>query len=627
MIKPAGPARLGVRVLVMALGGVALVTQAYAWVSGPLPWWHDVIVLTSLCLLIALVGFSLGQERSLERARQAYGRAESLRHLNRSVIAALASAINLKDVHSHRHVERVTEMAGLIAREMGLSSQEVEVVETAALLHDVGKLAVPEHILSKPSLLTPEERKKVETHPRIGVQMLHGVSLPPDVLPAIEHHHERWDGTGYPEGVSAESIPLAARVIAVANVFDALISPRPYRPPHDYDEAVDIVARQTGTAFDPDVVRAFLRVARKDEVRAGLERDAKPAPALEFAAGKGIVRDITAARQELYALYEIVQTMGRSLNLSETLSLVVSKTKKIIDYDTCIVFLVDENKHNVVGRHAAGLLATDVTGLRIPLGEGVSGSVVAAGRPSRDQPAWEDLRWAEPRVHPNLLKAALSIPLRIEGEVIGALTIYHEHAGAFQEDHQRLLTVVAEQAAKAIDNALKFEKTEQSALTDTITGLPNARYFYVLLDQELNRARREGQNLTLVALDIDDFKSVNDRFGHQAGDTVLRDMADIFRRSVRDYDTVARHAGDEFFLILPGADRQEAEAIVGRISSDVAAYQPMLNARKSIRVRVSIGLAIFPHDGPDMHTLIAAADQAMYADKRAHQQRMEVVQA
>jgi len=619
------------RLVVLGLCAFVIVLQAWAWVIDPGLDVYELLQVAGLALLLIFVTLFYAQQSHVGRLREEVKKAQRMKDLSTSVIATLAMAINSKDRHSHGHLPRVRAIACLICREMGLSSEQTEAMETAALLHDVGKLAVPEHILSKPGMLTQEERRKVELHAEVGAKILAPVKFPwDDVLPTIMYHHERWDGGGYPEHLQGERIPPGARILAVADVADALLSPRAYRPPLSYEETLAFIRDRGGSQFDPNVVAAFLRVTRKHDInrvpdlgdlervrRQQLGRSKAPRPVLE---------DIAAANQELFALYDVVQTMGASLNLQETLQLLISKTKKIVDYSACVISLIEPETKELCAQIAQGVLEDQLAGMRMPLGSGLSGSVAVSGTPRLAGFASDDLRWAQGEVDPMVFKSCLVVPLPTHERILGTISLYHTEPRAFSDDHQRLLSLVARQAAIAVENARKFEQTERTAMTDGVTDLPNARYLYLVLEQELNRAHRHSQPLALLALDVDDFKSINDTFGHPAGDDVLRGIAHILQQEVRDYDVVVRQAGDEFFAMLPSTDREQAQVIVERIQHAVDDYHPRLHPKRTVRLRVSVGVAMFPDDAEDIHGLIAAADRAMYVDKRAHQQKLTLLE-
>ena len=188
-----------------------------------------------------------------------YRRAEKMSDLHLSTIEALALAIDAKDQTAHNHIRRVQIYAIGLARAVGLPELEIQGVKTAALLHDIGKLAVPEHILAKPGPLTPEEFQKVRIHPQVGAGIISAVRFPYPVAPLILSHHERWDGRGYPAGLKENDIPLGARILSVVDYFDALTSERPYHEAMSIEGAVGLLQRESGKALDPHVVETFLR--------------------------------------------------------------------------------------------------------------------------------------------------------------------------------------------------------------------------------------------------------------------------------------------------------------------------------------------------------------------------------
>ena len=178
--------------------------------------------------------------------------------LHLATIEALALAIDAKDQTAQSHIRRVQVYAAGLARALGMPENEIQGVKTAALLHDIGKLAVPEHILSKPGPLTQEEFQKIRIHPQVGAEIISGVPFPYPVAPLILSHHERWDGKGYPAGLKGEEIPLGARILSVVDYFDALMSERPYHKAMSLDAAIGLLQQESGKALDPRVVQTFI---------------------------------------------------------------------------------------------------------------------------------------------------------------------------------------------------------------------------------------------------------------------------------------------------------------------------------------------------------------------------------
>jgi ribonuclease P protein subunit RPR2 len=208
------------------------------------------------------------KERQLERyaadLRDTFKRERERRHeLRQSYMAtvrALCNAVEARDAYTGKHAERVAAYGLAIARAAGLALAEDPQIEFGFLLHDIGKVAIPDAILYKPEPLSPEERQLMSRHPVIGWEILRDIEFLGEAKLVVRSHHERWDGTGYPDGLAGEAIPLAARVFAVADTFDALTTDRPYRPASPIAEARELIEAGSGTQFDPAVVGAFARV-------------------------------------------------------------------------------------------------------------------------------------------------------------------------------------------------------------------------------------------------------------------------------------------------------------------------------------------------------------------------------
>jgi ribonuclease P protein subunit RPR2 len=205
------------------------------------------------------------RQRQLERYaadlrevfKQERTRARELRRSYRATVRALSNAVEARDAYTGKHAERVTAYGMALARAFGLSAEESPQIEFGFLLHDIGKVAVPDAILFKAGRLTEEEYALIAQHPVVGAEILRDVDFIGEGKLVVRHHHERWDGTGYPDGLAGEEIPLAARVFAVADALDALTTDRPYRPAAGWTDARQEIRRFSGHQFDPAVVEAY----------------------------------------------------------------------------------------------------------------------------------------------------------------------------------------------------------------------------------------------------------------------------------------------------------------------------------------------------------------------------------
>ena len=318
--------------------------------------------------------------------------------LHLATIEALALAIDAKDQTAQSHIRRVQVYAAGIARALGMPDSEIQGVKTAALLHDIGKLAVPEHILSKPGPLTQEEFQKIRIHPQVGAEIISAVPFPYPVAPLILSHHERWDGKGYPQGLKGEEIPLGARILSVVDYFDALTSDRPYHKAMTPDAALALLQQEAGKALDPRVRRRPSSRccrswpprprARSSSRRAGSRSSptselGRPAVGFEHESDRGstVFEDIALAHREIYALYEIAQTMGTSLGVADTMALISSKLSNLVPFTSCALFLYDEEHDTLRCRFATGVEAELIGSMTVRSGQGLTGWVARNRRP------------------------------------------------------------------------------------------------------------------------------------------------------------------------------------------------------------------------------------------------------
>jgi diguanylate cyclase (GGDEF)-like protein len=247
-------------------------------------------------------------------------------------------------------------------------------------------------------------------------------------------------------------------------------------------------------------------------------------------------------------------------------------------------------------------------------GQGLTGWVarnrkpLVNGRPTADFEAVGDSSGTA-------LEAALVCPLVFNGRFIGTISVYHTEPAIYTDDHRRLLDRISEQAAAVIYNSTVFEQMQEDSLTDPLTGLPNTRFMFLHLSRELARAERLRSEVSLLVIDHDDFKDINDNYGHHIGDRALREVAGVLRAAIRPYDICVRYAGDEFIVVLSGCGGAEVERKRLDLQRAVDGVRFEAQRGKLHPLAISVGAATFPHDGTSYEALLAVADSRMYRDK------------
>ena len=330
--------------------------------------------------------------------------------------------------------------------------------------------------------------------------------------------------------------------------------------------------------------------------------------------------DIALAHREIHTLYQIAQTMGTRIGLSNMMSLVSSRLSNLVPFSSCALFLYSDSTDQLRCRFATGTDSALIRPLTLGGGQGLNGWVIRNRRPLVNARPSADLEAVGSDTQ-TVLQSALVCPLILDERAIGTLALYHTTPSFYREDHRRLLDSVCEQAAAVIHNSVVFEQTQEDSLTDPLTGLPNTRALFQHLSRELARASRLTVEVSVIVMDLDDFKCINDTYGHQVGDTALRAVSTVLRGAIRPYDMCVRYAGDEFVVVLTDCGRGQAE--VKRAELEDAVRGIALDARPgdTLSLSISAGAAVFPHDGDTYEALLATADGRMYGDKRAQDGR------
>jgi putative nucleotidyltransferase with HDIG domain len=429
-------------------------------------WQSSLLVLPPIYLMYRSYRLYLGKLETEKR------HAEQVSKLHLRTIEALALAIEAKDENTAEHLQRVRVYSMELAKELRLTEDETEALQAASVLHDIGKLAVPEHIISKPGRLTPEEFDKMKIHPIVGAEILERVNFPYPVVPIVRAHHEKWDGSGYPYGLAGEAIPIGARILAAVDCFDALASDRQYRKALPLDDAMAKVVADAGKAFDPRVVeilqRRYLELEKlateqTPDAPAKLSTDIKvergAAPAAGFAKSEesetltaaqdaDLSTLISAARN---AAAEIIELKKQSsfLRLEDVFSLAAIRLKQFVPYDALAAYCLREEV--LVPVFVSGENFLLFSKLQIPLGEGLSGWVaenhkaILNGNPSVEPGYVNDTKQY------STLRSALAVPLEGTTGLAAVLALYRAGQDAFTADDLRVLEALTERIGPAIE--------------------------------------------------------------------------------------------------------------------------------------------------------------------------------
>jgi diguanylate cyclase (GGDEF)-like protein/putative nucleotidyltransferase with HDIG domain len=564
---------------------------------------------TPLVAAAAALGFAYRVFLRDQAARQHHDRqAQRSAAVQLATIEAVALAIDARHRASQSPLRREQRHAAALAKALDMSGDDVECVRTAALLHDVGTLAVPDHILSKPGALTDDERRKMRTHVTVGTAIIQGVPFPYPVADLVRSHHERWDGTGYPAGLRGADIPLGARILAVVDCFAAITSERAFKPALPAGEAIDVLREEAGKGLDPAVVARYVELL--PALRKGDEAEATT-----------LLDDIGGAHREESGLYAIAETMGTSLGVADSMSVIAAKLKDLVPFTTCALFVYDPANGVSHCRFATGAGHEALPGLLVRDGLGLVGKAIASRESVTNGDPAADFEMTGPDLAGAPLKSALVCPLLIGDTTKGALALYHTAPDHFTDDHRRVVGRVSGQIAAVINNAIVFEETRAESVTDPLTGLPNIRILHAHAGRELARAARLKSSVTIMLLDLDNLKPINDTFGHQAGNRALCAVAAALRGAIRPYDICVRYGGDEFLILLSdfGADQAHAK----QLELQKAVESSDFSAGDMLRVRltISVGAAVFPADADSYEALLQVADSRMYEDKARRKSR------
>jgi putative nucleotidyltransferase with HDIG domain len=412
----------------------------------------------ALSIIVPLLVISyLTYKTALGRVADAVTHVEEVRRLYLSTIETLATAIDAKDQVTHGHIRRVQRFALGLAKKVGVTDHsQLQALEAAALLHDMGKIAVPEHILNKPSKLTPGEFEKMKLHASVGAEILSSISFPYPVVPIVRHHHENWDGTGYPDNLRGTEIPLGARILAVVDCFDALTSDRPYRSRLSDGDAIAILMERRGIMYDPLIVDTF--VAVKDELSETLSGSLEAPSKVE-----GLFKSVPASATSVGVPSKPSRFVVNQLDLRHSIRTVLNAVVAELAATIALVYVKERAQDELTVADAVGPRCDELVGTSLQLGTRVSGWVAANGRPIINTDS--RLEFPSTELHETGSLCAV-LPIRIDSEVIGALLVTRPSAIPFRSDEVKFLETIC----------LKFDEAPlRDLITRAIAAPPPAK--------------------------------------------------------------------------------------------------------------------------------------------------------
>ena len=562
----------------------------------------DYVYLAFVLPLLAVLYLTFST--SLGRVADANKHLVELNRLYMSTIETLAMAIDAKDQITHGHIRRVQGYAIGLAKTLGVTdAAQISAIEAASLLHDMGKLAVPEYILNKPGPLTPAEFEKMKLHASVGADILSSIDFPYPVVPIVRHHHESWDGSGYPDGISGSDIPLGARILSVVDCFDALTSDRPYRPRLSDAQAVEILLQRRGTMYDPLVVDTFVatHAALGPKSEGAVLRTASPlthSGIVERTASTSSLDDITASAEESVVLYNLARALSPPLDRSQALEIVVQHLRRVVPATTCVLYVFESVTDDLRVAHAVGEAASQFFGIRIPRGQRLSGWVAANQQTIVNSDPVLDLgesgRFGRLR-----LRSCLSTPLISDNGLFGVLSLYSVEPKIFSEDHRRVIEGVAAQCAPVLARCVEADNASEVRPH----RIPSSSTPELDLEAVLTSLISEN-GASVCALFVGARSASNDDALLRV--EVERCCAGVVTEFIGPRYLMGRRSG-EIVILLPGVDSREGPNIAAKLGDSLASLT-IATAVSGKRIgRHDVRIAFAPDEGVTVADLVTSS--------------------
>ncbi len=547
-------------------------------------------------------------ERTARTIRNAFLLRES-QQLYANTIRALAKAVDVKDHHSRNHSDNVAAYSRAIAQQIGLPSTDVEAVTLAATLHDVGKIGIADAIIAKPSRLNPDEWALMLTHPEIGAGLLEQSEETRALAAMVRHHHERWEGTGYPARLKQDEIPLGASIIAVADAFDTMTTDRPYREALSWAEAKEELSRHMGKQFSPEVSEALLAfLAQKGDhlpfITQGCLEVGNNGPSF-------LPITLPRSRHRKHGPLELLQRLG-------------SRLENMLDYNGVAGEFLRSFQEYLNASGGKTLLWTDSPGpnFEYSLGDFTS-PCDCAQEGSVCREVWERqtgiiVNFAQgqcPLAAASSTGSEIIVPIVRKERTSGVFILRKAKGKPFNTNDLAMLRSFSPIFASALEVASRYQEAKRAAGIDYLTQTVSRRAVLRALREEIARARRYTRIFSVVLLDVNELKKINDNYGHLMGDEALRQVTATLVKHIRNTDILGRYGGDEFLLLLSETDVEGAIALVSRTVEELLHTTISTGQEKIPCPTFAWGCAEFPRDGEEETPLLAQADRRLYHRK------------
>ncbi len=527
-------------------------------------------------------------------------------------VESLALAVDAKDQTTYGHIRRVRVYATGLAKLCGNRNRdELKAIENASLLHDIGKIAIDDYILNKPGRLSKQEFEKMKMHTAAGDEILQPVNFPFPVAKYVRSHHERWDGQGYPDGLKGEEIPLGARILAIADAFDAIRFSRPYKLSMATDEAVDILRTQAGSAYDPKLVQLFTdHIGELEQVA---KRESEDAPKLSFRKySESIDRDPSFATPnctnlrdipaELVRLAELCCSLSAHLDLTDILAILSRRLESLVPFSTC-AFYLGRGGDQISVAYVSGKFSDILRGHTIEVGKGISGWVCAYRRPMINTGPALDFQNIQGDF--TSFTDALVVPVVYGDESLGTISLYAQEPISYGQYDLNVLQILAGFLAPVILESRRQAAVEMRDVIDPITQIHRISYLTAVGPQLISFARENRSPISLIYIEIKNLSQIMRIFGGNLGNSMLRKIADCIKPELRETDILVRYGHQGFVALLPGVREEQALRCIERLRQQIR--NEALAIGQGIAIDCKTAVSSYPKDGATVFDLLQSA--------------------